>query len=552
MRKTILIFIFINLLNQTILKSQPIINGIVPFYDKNTNTYLLPIEESHWNNKYKATITLPETTTWCDLKINGENIADEYIFDKIDNNAIYEITAREENSTIRANLSFTFLPIMRIEGDFGYEYNDAYVTVQMPGQHPMQINAQIKWRGGSTNTASKNKRNYKIKFTNENGEKKDYKLFGLRNDNNWILDAGQVDMFRVRNRIAADIWNEFASKPYYAKQEPEALSASRGQVIELFLNNQYQGIFNMCEPIDRKQMKLKEFEEDNGEIHGGLWKATGWEYATFYDIPEMYDNTKEKWNVFELKYPEVDDLSPSDYSTLYNAIKFVTTTSDKQFADSVECYFDIPVIIDWYIFCNVFAAFDICGKNIYWAVYDKQKDKRLTPAMWDLDCTMGQNFTNDPQYSSNNIKPDLKIYQPTKIVSRLCELNVNNFNEKAISRYHTLRDGVLSTKRIIEKYTDYYTMLNNSGAAAREEKRWSKNSDISGLTLDFSSEYEYIKDWIIKKMAYLDSNWDYNTAVEFVTETTKNNEQRYNLLGIPVDENYKGIVIINGRKHIQK
>ena len=34
-------------------------------------------------------------------------------------------------------------------------------------------------------------------------------LLGMREDNNWIMDAGQIDLFRLRNRIATEIWNDF-------------------------------------------------------------------------------------------------------------------------------------------------------------------------------------------------------------------------------------------------------------------------------------------------------------------------------------------------------
>ena len=64
------------------------------------------------------------------------------------------------------------------------------------GATPVSYEAKIKWRGGSTNTEGKHKRNYKIKF------KEKQQFFGLKADKNWILDAGQQDLFRLRNRIA--------------------------------------------------------------------------------------------------------------------------------------------------------------------------------------------------------------------------------------------------------------------------------------------------------------------------------------------------------------
>ena len=111
-------------------------------------------------------------------------------------------------------------------------------------------------------------RHYKIKFDDN------HSFFGLRNDNKWILDAGQADIFRLRNRIATELWNDFATKPYYINEQPKALSGVRGEVVEVYLNDEYRGIYCFTECMDRKQLKLKKFDQD-GTIHGTLWKSTG-------------------------------------------------------------------------------------------------------------------------------------------------------------------------------------------------------------------------------------------------------------------------------------
>jgi hypothetical protein len=111
------------------------------------------------------------------------------------------------------------LPIIKLSGYFGYDYQEGTVSIIYPdGSSDNNLSARIKWRGGTTNAEGKHKRNYKIKFT------EDHTFFGMRNDNNWILDAGQADVFRLRNRIATELWNDFATKPYYIDQEPKALS----------------------------------------------------------------------------------------------------------------------------------------------------------------------------------------------------------------------------------------------------------------------------------------------------------------------------------------
>ena len=200
------------------------------------------------------------------------------------------------------------LPIIKLSGDFGYEYQDGIV----------------------------------IKFTD------DHCFFGLRNDDNWILDAGQADVYRLRNLIATELWNDFATKPYYIDKEPEALSGIRGKVVEVYLNDEYRGIYSFTENMDRKQMKLKKFDKD-GTIRGILWKSKGYNSSLMNIVPETYNNKEPMMDVFEAKYPDLEDLDSTDYHTLWNAINFVVNSSDIEFENHIHDYFDIPVVIDYYL-----------------------------------------------------------------------------------------------------------------------------------------------------------------------------------------------------------
>ena len=324
------------------------------------------------------------------------------------------------------------LPIIKLTGDFGYDYQEGTVSIiYSDGSSDNNLSARIKWRGGTTNAEGKHKRNYKIKFS------EDHSFFGMRNDNNWILDAGQADIFRLRNRIATELWNDFATKPYFIDQEPKALSGVRGQVVEVYLNEEYRGIYCLTECMDRKQMKLKKYDKD-GTIHGVLWKSTGFGSSGFNIVPDGYDNSQLIMDVFEAKYPEPgDDLPETDYSILWNAINFVVNSTDEEFSEHVSEYFDIPVIIDYYLFVNVLSALDNEGKNMYWAVYDQQNDKKITPAVWDLDLTVGSKYLD--YYYDGFSSPEFGKLNVLNIITRLEKNNVDNFNEKVLERYYSLR-----------------------------------------------------------------------------------------------------------------
>lgn len=439
------------------------------------------------------------------------------------------------------------LPVIKLTGDFGYDYQGGTVSIIYPdGSSQDNLIAQIKWRGATTNVEGKHKRNYKIKFS------ENHSFFGLRNDNNWILDAGQADVFRLRNLIATELWNDFATKPYYIDKEPDALSGVRGKVVEVYLNDEYRGIYSFTENMDRKQMKLKKFDK-NGIIRGVLWKSKNYGCSTMNYVPDIYNNKEPMMDVFEAKYPDLEDLDSTDYHTLWNAIDFVVNSNNTDFKKHVNEYFDIPVVIDYYLFVTLLNALDNEGKNMYWAVYDQTKNKMITPAVWDLDISMGAKSAL--QYNEDFISPEFNSGDVLNLITRLKNLNVDNFNNKVCNRYAQLRKTVFSIDILQKRYKYYYNLLKASGAAEREAEKWSMDSDILGEIIDFDSEIEYIKNWITHRIIYLDNMFSYPLYSSIMdTPVEQNNKINiYNLQGqkMPINQKLsKGIYIYQNKKYI--
>lgn len=529
------------------------INGKNIIYDKQNDTYMACIPEDAFGKDYEAIILLDIASDWSDLSIDGTQIAYSYTFKQVEGNKLYSIHARKGYKEINTKITFTFLPLLVLQGSFGYDYAQGSMSLYSPeATEPTISLIKAKWRGGTTNTADKHKRNYKIKPLNFKGKGQDISLLGMREDNNWILDAGQIDLFRLRNRIATEIWNDFATKPYYVSKEPKAKSGVTGKVVEVILNNEYRGIYSLTEAMDRKELKLKKYDDKNQEFHGQLWKVSSWDKATFWDIDKDYDNTQETWHAFETKYPDIDDVNPTDYSPLYEAIDFVVNSNDEAFKKEVGDYFDIPVLIDYQLFLETLKPVDNNGKNMYWGIYDVAKSKKLTLAIWDLDASVGQDWHCSTPLHPDYVLPntDLGVKDGFNLYHRLSSLNVDNYNEKVTSRYQELRKTYFSEDNLISRYQGYYDMLVKSGAASREECKWSKDSDIGGYPLNFKSEIEYIKNWIINRLNYLDSNqFPVSTNIsEIHQKESLSTKTTYNMLGQKVGASYQGLKIKNGKK----
>lgn len=89
--------------------------------------------------------------------------------------------------------------------------------------------------------------------------------------------------------VLIDLWHNFSHKPYYYAQEPQALTGTRGQFVETLLNDKYVGVYCMTECVDRKQMKLVDYDSIAHVQHGILWKSKDWSYSVF--MGHNSDNT---------------------------------------------------------------------------------------------------------------------------------------------------------------------------------------------------------------------------------------------------------------------
>lgn len=504
--------------------AQLAIDGRRPVYDQLTNTYMLTVPQAAFGGSYHADVVLDNGIT--QMTIDGKTVTTWLDLPMIDGDTTYTMVFRQNNVLKRSTLHFTYLPIVCITGTFSNQYVVAPVEITMPDERGVQqYTARIKQAGASTNTQWVLKHNYHVKFVDDDGEKKDVSFFGLRNDNHWRLDAGTRDMIRFRNYAANGLWADMGTKAYYADKQPNARSYIRGSHVEVFMNGKYHGFYNFSEFLDRKQMKLKKFEEivtqqddtctSEVTMHGMMWKATDTNNQTlFISADTLCDNTQGTWADFSVEYPDIDDVCPTDYSTLINAINFVAKSDDATFANKLGEFFDMPVLVDYYMFINVVFGIDNACNNMVFACYDRTVDKKLTLAVWDLDATVGQHYADmEGYYHADVIQPEKELVDVPNNMSEFASnrffqrlMAMPDFLVKVRKRYWELRPTVLNPDSLVARYEAIYSRLEACGAMDREAVRWSDTGDISHRMLEFPEEFDYLCDWLRRRIAYLDTH----------------------------------------------
>ena len=432
-----------------------------------------------------------------------------------------------------APLRFTYLNLVEVTYPYcsGSYYTNGTLRVTQANiaGYDSIYNAAFRYRGATAQ--SFNKKSYAIKMREADGvTSKDVEFLGLRDDNNWILDAMAVDKACMRNRVSTDLWNDFATPPYHkaAGYEKKARHGTRGEFAEVYLNGKYHGLYCLTEKMDRKQLKLKKFEEATDTtpeiIRGTLYKSSQWSYEVLMGhemgvnyfpklAPESYDNKKrsETWANFEIKYPDWED-EPIDWGPLWNAINFVATTGDVAFNSEIHKYFDIPGVTDYYLFIELMLATDNHGKNIFLYNYDQTLDSpnlrnRMGIAPWDLDGTWGRRWdgSSDICVPDQDFNTFLWEYEhgTLTLFHRLKRSTYLNWNAELAARYAELRATYFSEESLCNRFQSYADLFEESGAIAREQKCWS--SYHSNILKDV----DYIKGWIAERLTYLDQQYGY-------------------------------------------
>ena len=477
------------------------VNGCPAFCDSAASTLLASVPRE-WFGTSQTAVVQGVNGCWVesvdDVSLYGDGT---FTFADIAGNRSWTVQCADGKEYV---LQFTCLPIVGLEGDFGYDYAPGTVVLAEPGDSAGEVmTAKIKWRGNTTNTPEKHKRNYSIKFVDANGEKQNRKLMNMRRDNHWILDAGQPDMARVRNRVATELWLDMARPPHYYEQAPDALTGVRGEVVEVFLGGEYRGIYSLTEAMDRKQLQLVKHDTINNVFHGGLWKTDQFNSQTGFRYTEPFNDSLPDYCSFAVKYPDFDEVFPTSYQVLYDAIHSMEVSESVYVYNMVvDSYFDMPAIIDYTIFYLTLNANDNSARNIYWLCRDRAVDRRLSVAVWDLDASVGQTW------SPVDWRPPLTAYNYFKIpynwLFKMLFHNKCKYRQAFLDRYDELRATWLSEESLVARYAGAIDRLIDCGAAAREQQRWNGDSDLFGHPLNFVEEKQYITEWFTKRLPLLD------------------------------------------------
>ena len=344
-----------------------------------------------------------------------------------------------------------------------------------------ESNLGIEIRGAFSQTFPK--KSYELNFWSDTtgAVERELRLLNMREDNKWNLQALYNEPLRINSKIANELWLDI-HELYYKAAEPTAKSGIAMTYIELFINEEYRGLYALTERVDRKQLKLKKY---NNGIKGELYKGYHWGGAvTFTDLPP-FSNASSTWGGFEYKHP--DELT--DWTNLYNFVNFVKNSSNQTFYNNYRQRFRFDNAVDYYILLNLLRATDNTGKNIYIAKYKTGDPYFYVP--WDLDGVFGTDWQGQVVNTTNDIMTN-------GLYDRLIQdCSPGGFREKLTERWTQLRASVITENNIISKFRVNSDFLLRNKIYEREH--------IALNTYSVDTTYvSYMSNWLRDRLNYLD------------------------------------------------
>lgn len=364
---------------------------------------------------------------------------------------------------------------------------------------------------------------YGIETRDTQGNNNNVSLFGMPQENDWILIANYNDKTFLRNVLAFDLFEKMG---HYAP---------RTKLCEVVVNDIYNGIYVFTEKIKRDNGRVDiaklDLDDNFGDsLTGGyIFRVDYWNqnnsWISNYNNPNFPNDAVR----YVYNYPDYDEITVQQKNYIQNLVgDFEDALWSNDFEDPIlgyRPYINTRSFIDYFI-VNEFAR-NVDGfkksRNFY---KDKSSKDSLIYAgpVWDFDWAYkdhsssminGSGWRHD--YSGpTDVKPPgwyIRLLQDTTFAN---ELNC---------RYFNLRNTILDTTNIFSFIDSLSSMV--SEPQNRHYTRWPilginvGTPEIGNQPTSYSGEIIKFKSWINERLIWLDANMPGNCPNVSVSENKK-------------------------------
>ncbi|GIQ98811.1 hypothetical protein CM15mP5_2460 [bacterium] len=388
----------------------------------------------------------------------------------------------------------------RVDAFMGIIDNDS--GVNSLGDNYNGYNGQITIEKRGNSSQWNDKTPYRFETVNEEGENNNVSLLGMPEENDWVLYAPWQDKSMIRNILTYKLSNDLGKY------------APRTKLIELYLNDEYRGVYVLMEKIKRDAnrvdiSKLNPDEISGDDLTGGYILKFDWFFTG--DNLGGFESSIDG-NIYNYHYPKPSDIVPEQENYIINYINnFETIMSSDQYADQSTGYpsiLNVDSFVDFILLQELAKNVDAYRLSTYIFKDKESVDNRLTAGpVWDFN----HGYGNCDYGETWEFTGWLLEYNPEggDQMSFWWELiwQDDYFQDKISERYTELRSTVFSENHIYGMIDSLVIELGSS--VDRNFSKW----PILGTYIwpnyyvfdTFDQEINYLKSWISDRLNWMDS-----------------------------------------------
>lgn len=336
------------------------------------------------------------------------------------------------------------------------------------------------------------KPNYAFELRNADGSNNPADLMAMGADEDWILDGSWVDRSFIRNQLVSDLFASFDASRF----SPE------GRYCELFLNQDYRGIYRLVERIKREASRIDlPVDEGNGETFVLQQDDDG---ALRFNV-----GLEDNWDTIYPKEPTVDQRE--GIQRFLNDLETALDRRSDDPATGIWSLLDRGNVIDWIIIQELSRNVDAYKLSLY--LYRSKGNKaHLVP--WDFDLSMGQPIVsrNAPEPRGGHESAGWGLERTAFIEDIIAVPGV----AKAVAeRFRALRRSVLATDQVLAQVDAYAGLLDD--AVDENFARWPLDRvrfehlypPYSLYEVEsYAEEIATLKNWLQERLTWMDDNID--------------------------------------------
>ena len=389
----------------------------------------------------------------------------------------------------------------RIPASMGIINNESGVNYIDDPFNDFDGSITIERRGNSSQWQGKTP--YRFETVDDEGDNSNVELLGMPAENDWVLYAPWQDKTMIRNVLTYQLSNEMGRY------------ASRSRHVELYLNDEYRGIYVLMEKIKRDGnrvdiSKLNPDEITGDDVTGGYilkfdWFNTGDNIGGF---ESEFDGT-----IYNYHYPKPSDIVPEQEAYIQDYINgFETIMMGTDYTNDSTGYpsmMNVESFVDFVLLQELAKNVDAYRLSTYIYKDKESVDNRLTAGpVWDINhgfgnCDYGETWEVDNWLLEYNPEGgDQMAFWWELLWEDLA------FQHKAAVRYTELRQTIFSEEHIysiIDSVADYL------GPAV--DRNFARGPLLGNYIWPnyyvfdtYEEEIDYLKSWTAQRLAWMDSD----------------------------------------------